>query len=343
MKKYAVTTICILLAFFLLQRLLVPKYMEGATEGSFVADYYRTLELYPEDMRKEASSGGAPLHDVLFLGDCEVYNNISTITLWKKYGINAFIRGTPQQTMWQSYYLLEETLAHETPRVVVLSVFAMQYDTPQNEIYNRMTLDNMKWSRAKLSAILASKTPGESLVSYVFPLLRFHDRWRSLERQDLTCFFRAHSTTFHGFDLRTGIEPASTLPSPLPLTEPQFGENAYAYLDRITALCKEKNIPLVLLKAPSLYPHWYDEWDAQMKEYAAANGLLYCNLLSLREETGIDYDTDTYDGGLHLNTDGARKCSAYLGGMLQEAYDLPDRREEEVLDAHWEELLQRLD
>ena len=339
MKKTAITLICILLCLAFLQHLFLPKYMEGVTEGSFVADYYRTLEQYPGELREAAASGGDPLHDVLFLGDCEVYNNLSTVTLWETYGMNSFIRGTPQQTMWQSYYLLEETLRYETPRVVVLSVFAMQYDTPQNEIYNRMTLDNMKWSRAKLSSVRASMTEDEHLAGYVFPLLRFHDRWKSLEKQDLTYLLKKKNTTFHGYDLRMGVQPVTTLPTPLPLSDPRFGENAYAYLDRITALCKEKNIPLVLIKAPSLYPHWYDEWDEQMKTYADTNGLRYINLLSLQEETGINYEADTYDGGLHLNVEGAEKCAAYLGDVLRKEYDLPDRRTEETLSLHWEALL----
>ena len=339
MRRLAVTAICIVVVLALLQRLLVPKYMEGATEGAFVADYYETLASCPVALRQEAKENGAPLHDVIFFGDCEVYNNLSTVTLWEEYGINSFIRGTPQQTMWQSYYLLKETLSYETPRVVVLSVFAMQYNEPQNEIYNRMTLDNMRWSPAKVRSVFASMTKGEHFIEYVFPLLRFHDRWNALEAQDLTYYADRRSVTFHGYDLRTGTQPVTALPTPLPLAVPRFGDNAYAYLDRITALCKERGIALVLLKAPSLYPHWYEEWDAQIREYADTNGLLYVNLLSLPEETGIDYTADTYDGGLHLNVQGAEKSAGYLGNLLRTAYGLPDRREDAVLAAHWEVLL----
>lgn len=339
MKRYPISVISILVILALLQRLLVPKYMEGVTEGSFVADYYDTLVQYPDDLREEAASGNAQLHDVLFLGDCEVYNNISTVTLWETYGINAYIRGTPQQTMWQSYYLLEETLRYETPRVVVLSVFAMQYDTPQSEIYNRMTLDNMKWSRSKLSSVRASMTNGERFIDYVFPLLRFHDRWKTLEKQDIVYYFKRNTSTFHGFDPHTGTQPAETLPTPLPLTDTRFGDNAYAYLDRITALCEEHDIDLVLLKAPSLYPHWYDEWDEQIQAYADTNGLLYVNLLEHAEDFGLDFSTDTYDGGLHLNAEGAEKTAAYLGNLLQTEYDLPDRSRDDILSAHWDELL----
>ena len=81
---------------YLAQRLLVPKYQTGIVEGSMVAEYY-----------KDKSN-----HEVLFVGDCEVYENFSTITLWEDYGITSYIRGSAQQLTWQSYYLLEDALSY---------------------------------------------------------------------------------------------------------------------------------------------------------------------------------------------------------------------------------------
>ena len=42
-------------------------------------------------------------HDVIFVGDCELYENISPQVLWDEYGINSYIRGSAQQLIWQSY------------------------------------------------------------------------------------------------------------------------------------------------------------------------------------------------------------------------------------------------
>lgn len=74
-----------------------------------------------------------------------------------------------------------------------------------------------------------------------------------------------------------------------------------------------------------------------MEEYAAAHNLRYINFLELQEDTGIDYSTDTYDGGLHMNLSGAEKLSRYLGKMLTEELKVPDRRDEAHLSALWEE------
>ena len=59
---------------FGVQRLLMPKYMGRVVEGNFTEEYY-----------KETTE-----HDVLFLGDCEVYENISPIVLFREFGITSY-------------------------------------------------------------------------------------------------------------------------------------------------------------------------------------------------------------------------------------------------------------
>ncbi|MDE6674951.1 MAG: hypothetical protein K2K19_09120, partial [Acetatifactor sp.] len=66
---------------------------------------------------------------------------------------------------------------------------------------------------------------------------------------------------------------------------------------------------------------------------------LYINFLELIEETGLDFSTDTYDAGLHLNLSGAEKITEYLGEVLREETDLADRRDEEHLSGIWSDKL----
>ena len=91
-----------------------------------------------------------------------MYENISPLVLWQNYGINCYIRGSAQQLIWQSCYLLEDTLRHETPEAVIINITSMQYAEPQKESYNRMTLEGMRWSTSKVKAIFASMTEEES-------------------------------------------------------------------------------------------------------------------------------------------------------------------------------------
>ena len=326
----AVLALC-LAALYLLQLLLMPKYMVGKhQEGALIAEYY----------------DNAKNNDVIFIGDCEVYENFSPITLWEEYGIPSYIRGSAQQMIWQSYYLMEETFRYETPKVMVFNVLSMKYDTPestgkqsQREAYNRMTLDGMRWSSSKWNSIQASMTEEEKSwqaeFSYIFPLLRYHDRWSQLEKQDFTYWFNRPEVSDNGYLMQTGVKPFTDEHAERPLADYTLGENSWYYLDKMTKLCKEKGTQLVLIKAPALSPVWWDEWDAQVEKYAKENDLLYINMLDYQAEIGIDWSTDTYDTGLHLNVYGAEKASRWFGKILQEQCGVTDRRNDTELSDIW--------
>lgn len=315
----AVVLAILVLAF--LQALLKPKYMSSIHEGNLVEEYYKEEKL----------------HDVIFIGDCEVFSNISPVTLWEDYGITSYVRGSAQQLIWQSYYLLEDTLTYEKPKVVIYNVLAMKYNEPQKEAYNRLTLDGMKLSKAKLGSMNASMMDEEAAITYLFPLLRYHSRWNELSTEDFRYLLHKDTLSHNGYLMRVDIKPVDLIPKGKKLSNYSFGENAYAYLDRITKLCKDNDIKLILIKSPSVYPYWYEEWDKQMVEYAGRNNVPYINFLNVVEEMGIDYSTDTFDGGLHLNLSGAEKFTKYFGRMLSEKFTVPDHRGEENYSKIWGE------
>ena len=304
-----------------LQALLVPKYQTGIVEGSMIEEYY-----------KDKSD-----HEVIFIGDCEIYENFSPITLWEKYGITSYMRGSAQQLIWNSYYLLEDTLRYETPKVVVFNVLSLKYNEPQSEAYNRMSIDGMEWSMSKVNNIKASMTEEESFIEYVFPLLRYHGRWSELTADDFEHLFSKDLVTHNGYYMRVDVKPQGTFPSPMPLPDYTLGANAMGYLQKMVDLCKENNIELVLIKAPTEYPHWYKEWDKQVVDFAEQNDVTYINYIPLQEEIGLDMSVDTYDAGLHLNTQGAEKMSDYFGAWLVENYDLTDYRDNAEYASIWQE------
>lgn len=321
-----ISFICILLAsLYLLQRLFMPKYVHGIVEGSLIEEYY-------DEKDKD--------HDVIFIGDCEVYENFSPITLWENYGITSYIRGSAQQLIWQSYYLLEETLRYETPDIVVFNILSMKYDLPQNEAYNRMTLDGMKMSRSKIDSIQASMMSDESIIDYLVPLFRYHSRWSELEGDDFKYIFEKDQQFHNGYYMRADIKPVTSFPKGRRLADYRFGESSYYYLDLMVELCKSKGIDLVLIKAPSIYPYWYDEWEEQMVEYAEKHDLTYINFLNLIDEVGIDFDTDTYDSGLHLNVYGAEKLADYFGRNLLDNFHIEDKRTDGNLKRVWDEKIE---
>ena len=77
--KFAISALIIVTSLYLLQRLLLPKYVTDVVEGALIAEYY--------EEEKD--------HDVVFIGDCEVYENFSPVVLWEEYGMHSSLSGSP--------------------------------------------------------------------------------------------------------------------------------------------------------------------------------------------------------------------------------------------------------
>ncbi len=321
-----VSALIIILSLLFLQRLLTPKYVDDVVEGAFIKEFYN--EEHKEDL------------NLIFIGDCEVYSNFSPVTLWQEYGINSYIRGSADQYVWQSYYILEDTLKYVKPEAVVFNVLSLRNEEPKREAYNRMSLEGLKWSGTKINAIRDSMTEDENFLDYVFPILRYHSRWSDIKSTDFEFFFHSKPVSYNGFYMKTDVRPPQDVPEGQPLNNYNFGERAWHYLDKIRTLCEDNGIELILIKAPSLYPYWYDEYEEQVENYANEHELMYINFLEHKDEIGLDYDTDTFDGGLHLNVYGAEKLSRWFGNILSEE-GLSDLRDRENLQRMWDEKISR--
>ena len=325
MKKFLKITaflLAVILVLFCAQRILTPKYITSGQDGRLIAEYYDS----------------AKNHDVVFVGDCEVYENISPVTLWQEYGISSYMRGSPQQLIWHSYYLMEETLDYEKPDAFVFNVLSMKYGEPQNEAYNRMVLDGMKWSQHKMDAINASMMEDETFMSYVFPLLRYHSRWSEVDSNDFKYAFQdTPQLSINGYLMRVdvkGIEKLRTGKTLLDYTLPQI---CWDYLDKMRLLCEENGVELILMKAPTGTSEWcwYAEWDEAVEKYAKEHGLAYYNFLENVEEIGLDYMTDTYDQGGHLNLSGAEKFARYFGKILAQKHGMKGHKGEAEYEQIW--------
>lgn len=334
MKKRIVSAIlCAVLligVLALVQAVLIPSRYDNR-EGHLLCGYDRATDA----------------HDVIFVGDCEIYEGVVPAVLYERFGITSYVRGSSQQTVWQSYYILEDTLKREPDvKVVVFNVLAVKYgETPREEI-SRMTLEDMRWSTSKLHAIGASMTEEESMLSYFVPILRYHDRWSELTPEDWKRVFDKHEDITHqGYLMQTDIVPIDPNDTREPdvLIDADLPRYSMQYLEKMQALCEQYGAELVLIKAPtnSVKYYWYDEWDAQIVAFAESRNLTYYNFIGMDEELGLDWSQDTYDAGLHLNVYGAEKLSAYLGGLLQERHGVPDRRTDAALDALWKQRIER--
>ena len=240
--------------------------------------------------------------EVLFLGDSEAYSSFVPLDLWEQTGITSFVCSSLDQKTYETLELLDMALGCQSPKVVVLET---------NVLYRVYA------STDALSPKLEAKIPA----------LRYHDRWKSLRLSDFCSMprYTAYSPD-RGYHLLTKAKAADVEGYMAPMEEREpLSRTNLADLKKIAEVCRKRGISLVLFSAPSP-ANWTMRRHNTIRDTAESLGLPYIdgNLLDL----GIDWDTDTYDRGDHLNYSGAAKVTAWIGDYLRRSYALPDRRED---------------
>lgn len=270
--------------------------------------------------------------DVIFMGNSDVYRGISPITMWDEYGIASYNFVSSGQRMWTAYYMLEESLKYQKPKLIVLNMDSAFNESDSSESNYRKAFDNMKFGKTKLKAITdpVYENSNSDVLSYIFPIARYHSRWTELTDKDFRKALKSKRFAYKGMDLTTDIQPYNEEYKYMSRDHSKevIGEKCSKYLNKIIDLCKEQNIELLLIEIPSA-ESWSMYLSNKTANFAKEHDLEFIDMNLNASEFGFDWKTDTSDGGDHLNVYGAEKVSKYLGKAIQEKYGIPDHRNEE--------------
>ena len=267
--------------------------------------------------------------DLLILGSSKAYTAFVPQIIYDEYGMRAYNLGTDLQSPHMSYYWLREALKRQSPKIVVLETsmfFPVITDQPLNtsEAMMRKAMDPMRWSFNKLHALweIYRLDKTQNWKSYVFPNLRFHERWKEWNEDDFTLSeLRVHNELLGWSPLmeKSGIDDFRPIHVEPLAASANFAPYMEMYLDRITALCRERSITLVLVTTPdtgaSAATH------RSMENYAKSNSLHFLDLNEQEcyEAMGYDFAEDNADFE-HPNVSGAQKLSRRLGEYLYSEY-----------------------
>lgn len=267
--------------------------------------------------------------DVIVIGSSNSFCTVNPIVLYDQYGIAAYDFGSSSQPMNISALYLKEALKRQKPKVVALEVNMMTGGSinTKNESAFRWGYTDIPLSFDKLKCVYQSLGCVDAeYFSYVFPVFRYHDRWKELSKIDYTYFFGDKINYTKGYlETQSVTELAVSLSDYNIDGETWLEEENITYLDEMAALCKKNGVELLLFKSPREDWHRYD--TEAIRELAQERGLLFLDYNELYHDGSIVLDTVAdFRDGEHLNDFGAQKVSVHFGRFLQENYDLPDRR-----------------
>lgn len=264
--------------------------------------------------------------DVLLVGNSHSGINIDTATLYDEYGIAAYNLWGGVQPLWNSYYNILEALKTQHPKLIVLEVMAAtsdyEYSEEQTQIKNTA---GMRLSANKLNAVAAS-APEDRRLNLLLGFPLYHGRFDELTAEDFKHFpWSEGLENFKGSTLRYGVGRYEHVGVDEITELSPIMDKELDYLTRIIALCKSEDIPLLLLKTPSVERTATQPYLNSVAVLAEENDLEFINMNLMDAELDITEADWSLDA--HLNADGARKISRWLGEYFV-SLGMPDHRDD---------------
>lgn len=267
------------------------------------------------DHKQNSFLGEAPDSlDVVIVGNSLGQCGFSPLDIWEGYGITVQNCSSGNQKMYQSRDFLQEVFRHHSPKIVI-----MEPDTVMNTC---STLELLQYQMEKW-----------------FLTLRYHDRWKIMGIEDLLGEISySYTDDLKGYHYESDARPSGWGEYMIPTEEvSSIWEKNYAYMDEIMQLCEENGAQLLFVSIPSPACWVYAEHNA-IANLSEQIGATYLDLNLM--DIGIDWDTDTYDRGNHLNYAGAQKVADFIGQYLTDAGLFSDKRGLPAY-AGWDEALNR--
>ena len=163
-------------AFLLIFVLTFSKLSEvlAFKNASYEANNYYSFD-YLYDLPKDSL-------DVVYVGTSQYHMGITPLEIWKEYGITGGSFNVAQCRAWMAYYMIQEVLKYQNPKVIVLDA-AVPRGGDNNIIASRRAINQFRFSLTKFQALydcleLEGSTIDE-MINKSFEFFSYHDTWDS--------------------------------------------------------------------------------------------------------------------------------------------------------------------
>lgn len=314
-RKQAVKAILFVVIFlFLLQSLTYMLRTNGDIKEIFLGFYAE-----PKDTI-----------DVVMIGSSPVYPFYAAPKLWGEYGFTMYPLSSNVQRPKAAVYLVEEALKTQSPELFVFELRMYTYEEgtmADNMAYARGVTDNLKYSWNRIRLINSLVPDVSERYTYYFDIFKYHSNWKTLILPDQYTAFRYERLhPLKGYVMSDKVVygegadySAVTEQTAIPAEQEESLRTLLAYL-------KERNLNALFIVSPMDLDEDMQKKFNYMENIITSYGYDYLNFNNHYNELDIDFATDYYDGGSHVNASGSEKCTAFLGNYLTEHYAFTDRR-----------------
>ncbi len=246
--------------------------------------------------------------DAIFMGDSLIYTSISPLDIWNEYGFTSYSYASAAQIITTTYDNMKVAIESQHPKIIMMEANVLYRDAKNAPSYSKYNM--MK------------------VVDEILPIATHHNNWKKVlfKFVDKKTEYSAIND-FKGFKYITDIKSAKNKDY-MKVTEKvvdPVSQNIVT-LKKIKNLCNDNNIKFVLISTPNFKSWNYGKYLGT-KKISEDLDIEFIDL-NLDNPLNIDWQTETKDKGSHLNYEGAKKVTSYIGKYLYDTNILIDHRDD---------------
>ncbi len=275
--------------------------------------------------------------DVLVLGSSHAFENVNTGVLYDSYGMAAYVLAGSVQPYWNTYYYLMEALKTQTPKLIVLDAFGSTFNDEYSD--NSRIIKNTLGIRdiAIRYKALKVSSPKDKFYDYLLSYRLWHSRYTEFGASDFPQYYKRPFWYYYkGFGVNFTTK-SQNKPDPDKITtETPLFPKSEEYYRKIIELCKQENIPLLIVKSPYILNEDSMKKYNMSKKIADEYGVPFINFNSSKyyNSMKLDFSKDFADIN-HLNYMGNVKYTKALAEEIKKRFDIPDRKGQQEYES-WE-------
>ena len=262
------------------------------------------------------------LIDVAFVGSSHCFCGITPAFLWEEKGIAGFDMSVSGQDRDSAYHHTKELLKTQSPKVVVVDLFALTFDEHAEEgnVYRNFLSMRTSKNSVELVTDYADKSEWENYISR-FPIV--HTRYRELSKYDFDLPGQNEYGRGALFQFRENPQDEYVIDEKKVKTV-ELSEENRVWLDEFIKLSEDENFELIFMILPMVMDEEFRAVFDSAERYLSDKGITVLDY-NVIDGIGIDYKTDFADP-THLNSFGSKKVTDHIGDYLADNYSLADHR-----------------
>lgn len=239
--------------------------------------------------------------EIACIGNSNLYSGFSPLDLWNEYGYTSTVCASARQTIEESHHFIQQIFKTQNPKLVIIETDMLFDHNPNEENFCEKSYQIQDFLRRTNPILLRQDVM--SLVSIL----------NNSEKQKINTHGYRYSSKICKIKYENYMKKTRN-------SEKITYDNKER-MDKLIDLCQANGTKVLLIEMPSI-SSWNYERHNRVTAYAEEKGIDFIDFNLLYDKLATD-PTECYrDKGNHLNYNGAKAVTSYIGKIIKDKYPI---------------------